>query len=88
MGIVSIGAVEVLGPAESTGTRGTGSSDDVGSGLMEVGAVDAGMWGSSTGAASGGWSSIESLRGREGALSTNCHFSTVKMASQAQRHYK
>ena len=54
MGIVSISVAEVLGPAKSTGTGGTGDSDDEGSGLVAMGIVDAGMWGSSVGAASGG----------------------------------
>ena len=47
MRIVSIGVAEVLGPTESTGAGGTGGSDDGSSGLVEVGIVDVGMWGSS-----------------------------------------
>ena len=43
MGIVSIGVVEVLGPTESTGTGGTGGSDDAGSGLVAMGTVDDGI---------------------------------------------
>ena len=43
MGMVSIGAVEVLGLAESLGTEGTGGSDDVRSGLVVLGTLDAGM---------------------------------------------
>ena len=54
MGIVSIGAAKVLGLDESTGIEGIGGSDDAGNGLVVVGTVDAGMWGSSIGAASGG----------------------------------
>ena len=64
MGIVSIGVVEVLGPGESTGTGGIGGSDDVGSGSVAVGTMDAGMWGSLAGAVGGGWSSTGSLSGR------------------------
>ena len=45
---------EVLGPAESTGTGGTEGVDDAGRGLVPEGAMDAGMWGSSTGTAGGG----------------------------------
>ena len=56
MGIVSIGAVEVLGPTESIGTRGIGGSTGAGSGLVVVGTVDVGMWGSLAGAVGGGWS--------------------------------
>ena len=54
IGIVSIGVVEVLGPVESIGTEGTKGSDDVGNGLVAVGTVEDGMWGSLAGAASGG----------------------------------
>ena len=85
MGIVSIGVAEVLGLAESTRTRGIGDSDDAGSGPVAVGTVDAGMWGSSAGAAGGGWSSTGSLGGRGGAPGTNCHFSIVKIASHTRR---
>ena len=88
MGIVSIGDAEVLGPTESTGTRGTGDSNDVGSGSMAVGTVDAGMWGSLAGAAGGSWSSVGSLSGRGGAPDTNCHFSTMKIALHTRRRSK
>ena len=54
MGIVSIGVVEVQGPAESTGTEGTRGSNDAGSGSVPMGTMDVGMWGSSIGATSGG----------------------------------
>ena len=54
MGIVFIGAEEVLCPTKLIGTRGTRGSDDAGSGLVAVGTVDAVMWGSSVGVASGG----------------------------------
>ena len=81
MGIVSIGVAEVLGPIECTGTGGTGGSDDEGNGSVALGTMDAGKWCSSAGAAGGGWSFTGSLSGREGALGTNCHFSTVKIAS-------
>ena len=43
MGIVSIGVAEVLSPAESTWTRGTGGSDDASSGPVVVGTVDVGI---------------------------------------------
>ena len=82
MGIVSIGAAEVLGQAESIRTEGTKGSNDVGSELVVVGTVDARMWGSSVGSAGGGWSFAGFLGGRGGALGTNCHFSTVKIVSQ------
>ena len=85
MGIVSIGAAEILGPAESTKTGGTGGSDDASSGTVAVGTVDARMWASSAGAASGGWSFVGSMSGRGGAPDTNCHFSTVKIALQTRR---
>ena len=88
MGIVSIGVVEVLGPAESTGIESTGGLNDAGSGLMAVGIVDAGMWGSSVEAACGGWSSTGSLSGRGGAPDTNSHFSTMKIASHTRRRSK
>ena len=88
MGIVSIGAAEVLGPAESIGTGRIRGSNEVGGGLVAVGIMDVGMWGSSTGATGGGWSFSRSLRGRGGAPDTNCHFSTVKMASQTRRRSK
>ena len=54
IGIVSIGVVEVLGPTESIGIGGTGGLDGAGGGLVVVGVVDAGMWGSLAGAAGGG----------------------------------
>ena len=88
MGIVSIGDAEVLGPTESTRTRGTGGSDDADSGPMAMETVDAGMWASSIGAVGGGWSSVGSLSGRGGAPGTNCHFSTMKIASHTQRRSK
>ena len=81
MGIVSIGAVEVLSPTESIGTGGTGGSDDARGGLVAMGIVDEGMWGSSVEAAGGGWSSVGSLSGRGGVPDINCHFSTMKIAS-------
>ena len=62
--IVSMGDVEVLSPAESVGTRGTGGADDADSGSMADGAMDAGMWGSSSGITGGGSSSVGSLSGR------------------------
>ena len=85
IGIVTISVVNVLGPADSTGIGGIRGSNDVGNGLVAVGAVDAGMWGSSVRAAGGGWSSVGSLSRRGGALGANCHFSTVKIASQTRR---
>ena len=85
MGIVSIGVAEVLGPAESTRAGGTGGSDNVGNGLVAAGIVDAWMWGSSVGAASGGWSSTGSLSERGGAPNTNFPFSIVNIDSQARR---
>ena len=88
IGIVSIGDVAILGPTKSIGTGGTGGSDDAGSGSVIVGTVDAGMWGSLVGAVGGGWSSIGSLSGRGGAPDTNCHFSTMKIASITRRRSK
>ena len=88
MEIVSIDVVEVLGPTESIGTGGTGGSNDVGSGLVAVGTMDAGMWGSSIGAAGGGWSSARFLSRRGGAPDINYHISTVKIASHTRRRSK
>ena len=88
MGMVSIGIAEVLGLAKSIGTGGIEGLDDAGSGSVDVGIVDAGMWGSSVGAAGGGWSSIGSLSGRGEAYDTNCHFSTMKIASHTRRLFK
>ena len=68
MEILSTSVVGVLGPIESIGTGGTGGSNDVGSGLVVVGTMDAGMWGSSIGVAGGGWSSARFLSRRGGAL--------------------
>ena len=53
-GIVSIGTIEVLSSAKSKGTGGTGGLDDASSGLVVVGTVDAGIWGSTVGDAGGG----------------------------------
>ena len=57
-------------------------SDDAGNGLMAMGTVDSGMWGSSAGVAGGGWSFTGSLSGRGGAPDIIFHFSIVKIASQ------
>ena len=54
MGIDSKGGAEVLGPAESVGTGGTGGAEDAGSGTVTDGAVETGIWGSSTSTAGGG----------------------------------
>ena len=45
---------------------------------MAVGTMDAWMC---VAAAGGGWSSVGSLSGRGGVPDSNCHFSTVKIAS-------
>ena len=44
-GIVSIGNVKVLGPAEVAGTGGIGGSNVAGRGFVAKGFVEAGMWG-------------------------------------------
>ena len=49
---------------------------------MAVGIVDVGMWGSSVGAASGGWSSTGSLSERGGVPDTNFHFSIMNIDSK------
>ena len=52
MEICCNGGADVLGPADSEGDGGTGGAEeavDVGSGAVTVGAVDAGIWGSSVG---------------------------------------
>ena len=49
-----MGDAEVLGPAKSARTEGTEGADDAGSGSVAEGAMDAGMWGSSTGIVGGG----------------------------------
>ena len=84
IGIVSMGDVEVLGPVESTGTKGTKGADDASSRSMTDGAVDVGMWGSLIGTAGGGGSSTGSLSGMGGALEIDCHFSIVKTAVQTR----
>ena len=83
--IVSMGDAEVLGPAESAGAGGTKGADDAGGGSVADGAVDAGMWGSSTGTIGGCGSSAGSLSGMGGALGINCHFLIVKTNVQTRR---
>ena len=86
IGIVSMGDAEVLGPVESAGTGDIEGADDAGSGSVADGAMDAGMWGSSTITAGGGGSSARSLSGMGGAPGTNFHFSTVKTVVQTRQH--
>ena len=55
--ICCMGGAEVLGAVVSEGTRGTRGAEEAGdacSGAVTAGAVDTGIWGSSTGTAGGG----------------------------------
>ena len=85
IGIVSMIDAELLSRAESVGTGGTEGANDASSGSAADGAMEAGMWGSSTGTVGGGGSSTGSLSGMGGAPITKFHFSIVKTVVQTRR---